>query len=148
MASYDTDPPPASSFARPTSNLAHRSSSTSAQGAIEETPASPGAPQPSRLTPPSKEKEEPSAITSTAASATLNANQSRRRPKRTGILGWVTSLGAGIIGDIRARGPWYVSDWTDAWNYRVVPATALIFFAKYVVPRSCGFFLFSNALTS
>jgi hypothetical protein len=39
-------------------------------------------------------------------------------------------LGAGIIVDIRARAPWYLSDWTDAWNYRVVPATALIFFAK------------------
>ena len=42
-------------------------------------------------------------------------------------------FGAGIFFDIRARAPWYLSDWTDAWNYRVVPATALIFFAKYVV---------------
>lgn len=42
----------------------------------------------------------------------------------------VTRLGAGIIADIRARAPWYLSDWTDAWNYRVVPATALVFFAK------------------
>jgi boron transporter len=39
-------------------------------------------------------------------------------------------VGAGIIRDIRARAPWYWSDWKDAWNYRVVPATALIFFAK------------------
>ncbi|KAG1879233.1 HCO3 transporter family-domain-containing protein [Suillus subluteus] len=39
-------------------------------------------------------------------------------------------LGAGIISDVRARTPWYFSDWTDAWNYRVVPATALIFFAN------------------
>ncbi len=39
-------------------------------------------------------------------------------------------LGRGIILDIRSRAPWYASDWTDAWNYRVVPATALIFFAK------------------
>ena len=39
-------------------------------------------------------------------------------------------LGVGIIVDIRARAPWYFSDWKDAWNYRVVPATALIFFAK------------------
>ncbi|KAF8800897.1 hypothetical protein BYT27DRAFT_6819982 [Phlegmacium glaucopus] len=39
-------------------------------------------------------------------------------------------LGAGIIVDIRARAPWYLSDWKDAWNYRVVPATALIFFAN------------------
>lgn len=42
----------------------------------------------------------------------------------------LTRFGAGIIADIRARAPWYLSDWTDAWNYRVIPATALIFFAK------------------
>lgn len=45
---------------------------------------------------------------------------------------WVRNLGSGIRLDIRARAPWYFSDWTDAWNYRVVPATALIFFAKCV----------------
>ena len=39
-------------------------------------------------------------------------------------------FGAGIIADVRARAPWYLSDWTDAWNYRVVPATALTFFSK------------------
>jgi boron transporter len=39
-------------------------------------------------------------------------------------------IGAGIVRDIRARAPWYWSDWKDAWNYRVVPATALVFFAK------------------
>jgi hypothetical protein len=43
----------------------------------------------------------------------------------------IRRLGRGIILDIRSRAPWYLSDWTDAWNYRVVPATALIFFAKY-----------------
>jgi hypothetical protein len=32
--------------------------------------------------------------------------------------------------DIRARAPWYWSDWKDGWNYRVLPATALVFFAK------------------
>lgn len=36
----------------------------------------------------------------------------------------------GIIRDVKARGPYYISDWTDAWNYRVVPATALTFFSK------------------
>jgi hypothetical protein len=39
-------------------------------------------------------------------------------------------LGTGIIADVRARAPWYRSDWADAWNYRVVPATALTFFSK------------------
>ncbi|KAF9493545.1 hypothetical protein BDN71DRAFT_1450240 [Pleurotus eryngii] len=39
-------------------------------------------------------------------------------------------IGCGIWLDIKARAPWYRSDWVDAWNYRVVPATALIFFAN------------------
>ncbi|KAG1763040.1 HCO3 transporter family-domain-containing protein [Suillus occidentalis] len=43
---------------------------------------------------------------------------------------FIRNLGAGIILDFRARTPWYLSDWTDAWNYRVIPATALIFFAN------------------
>ncbi|KAK0500133.1 HCO3 transporter family-domain-containing protein [Armillaria luteobubalina] len=43
---------------------------------------------------------------------------------------WLMTLGSGIILDIRARAPLFVSDWTDAWNYRVIPATALIFFAN------------------
>jgi hypothetical protein len=34
--------------------------------------------------------------------------------------------------DIRKRAPFYLSDWTDAWNYRVVPATVYMFFAKSV----------------
>ncbi|KAL9711146.1 hypothetical protein Ac2012v2_005686 [Leucoagaricus gongylophorus] len=54
---------------------------------------------------------------------TPNERKPRARYRRPGV---------GIIMDIRARGPWYLSDWIDAWNYRVVPATALIFFAKFV----------------
>ncbi|KAG6900396.1 hypothetical protein C0993_011384 [Termitomyces sp. T159_Od127] len=46
------------------------------------------------------------------------------------VVFWFGSLGSGIVLDIRARAPWYISDWKDAWNYRVVPATALIFFAN------------------
>lgn len=37
---------------------------------------------------------------------------------------------SGMIADVKARAPFYLSDWTDAWTYRVVPATAVIFFAK------------------
>ncbi|VDC04592.1 unnamed protein product [Peniophora sp. CBMAI 1063] len=36
----------------------------------------------------------------------------------------------GIYRDIRARLPYYWSDWKHGWNYRVLPATALIFFAN------------------
>ncbi|KAK4688637.1 boron transporter, partial [Tremellales sp. Uapishka_1] len=36
---------------------------------------------------------------------------------------WRLRLGQGMIRDVKARLPYYVSDWTDAWNYRVIPAT-------------------------
>jgi hypothetical protein len=68
---------------------------------------------------------ETSAVSSGRASPTLrNERLHKRRPW------WLPRFGAGIINDVRSRLPWYKSDWTDAWNYRVVPATALIFFAK------------------
>ncbi|KAJ7164701.1 HCO3 transporter family-domain-containing protein [Mycena crocata] len=51
------------------------------------------------------------------------------KPSRT-VVNWFRSLGSGVISDIQARAPFYASDWVDAWNYRVIPATALIFFAN------------------
>lgn len=48
-----------------------------------------------------------------------------------GLSRWLpTNAFLGIIRDLKARAPYYASDWTDAWNYRVVPAIVLIFFAK------------------
>ncbi|KAH7913423.1 HCO3 transporter family-domain-containing protein [Hygrophoropsis aurantiaca] len=52
-------------------------------------------------------------------------NGVRKRTSRFSL-----NLCSGIVQDVRARLPWYQSDWTDAWNYRVIPATALIFFAN------------------
>ncbi|SJL09964.1 related to chloride-bicarbonate anion exchanger AE2 [Armillaria ostoyae] len=52
------------------------------------------------------------------------------KQNRSPFFRWLTTLGSGIVLDIRARAPHFVSDWTDAWNYRVIPATALIFFAN------------------
>jgi hypothetical protein len=40
-----------------------------------------------------------------------------------------------MINDVRRRAPYYWSDWADAWDYRVVPATVYMYFAKYV-PQS------------
>jgi hypothetical protein len=51
----------------------------------------------------------------------------RSPPKPRTVL---RSLASGVVSDIRSRAPFYLSDWSDAWNYRVIPATALIFFAK------------------
>ncbi|KAF8902338.1 HCO3 transporter family-domain-containing protein [Gymnopilus junonius] len=67
-------------------------------------------------------KERPSATTSTA----FQSRQSTFFPR----FSWLRKIGSGIRLDIRSRAPWYLTDWTDAWNYRVIPATALIFFAN------------------
>ncbi|CAE6487004.1 unnamed protein product [Rhizoctonia solani] len=37
---------------------------------------------------------------------------------------------SGMLADVKARAPYYLSDWSDACTYRVVPATAMIFFAN------------------
>lgn len=45
---------------------------------------------------------------------------------------WKIRLFHGIANDLRRRAPYYLSDWLDAWDYRVVPATVYMYFAKYV----------------
>lgn len=45
---------------------------------------------------------------------------------------WKVHLFRGMVQDIKRRAPYYWSDWTDAWDYRVVPATVYMYFAKYV----------------
>lgn len=44
--------------------------------------------------------------------------------------GWWSMLGKGMINDVKRRAPFYRSDWVDAWDYRVVPATVYMYFAK------------------
>lgn len=36
----------------------------------------------------------------------------------------------GMINDVRRRIPYYASDWSDAWDYRIIPATVYMYFAK------------------
>jgi len=50
---------------------------------------------------------------------------------------WRTTLFRGMVDDVRARLPFYASDWVDAWDYRVVPATVYMYFAKWVVMWWC-----------
>ena len=69
--------------------------------------------------------------TSSAVSETGTSSSEAYRTVVSRCLLFIRNFGAGIVQDIRTRIPWYVSDWSDAWNYRVVPATTLIFFAKY-----------------
>ncbi|KAL1882668.1 hypothetical protein VTK73DRAFT_1580 [Phialemonium thermophilum] len=35
-----------------------------------------------------------------------------------------------MVNDIRRRAPYYWSDWKDAWDYRVIPATVYMYFAN------------------
>lgn len=47
---------------------------------------------------------------------------------------WKIRLFRGMVNDLRRRAPFYISDWKDAWDYRVVPATVYMYFAKYALP--------------
>lgn len=55
-----------------------------------------------------------------------------RRPPNAVKKSWWKSPFRGMVNDVRRRSPYYMSDWKDAWDYRVVPATVYMFFAKYV----------------
>ena len=82
-----------------------------------------------KLPPPGEPKE--TLISSTPSSTMQNRPRNRGILARLHLAGLLrVKIGAGIVRDIRARAPWYWSDWKDAWNYRVLPATALVFFAK------------------
>lgn len=53
---------------------------------------------------------------------------------------WRIRFFRGMMNDVKRRAPYYWSDWTDAWDYRIVPATVYMYFAKYV----WSFLLFFN----
>lgn len=54
---------------------------------------------------------------------------------------WKVQLFRGMVNDLRRRAPFYASDWVDAWDYRVVPATVYMYFAKYVTSSFSFHFL-------
>jgi hypothetical protein len=82
-----------------------------------------------KLSPPGQPKE--THISSSSSSTMQNRPRIGGIPARLHLASLIrVKIGAGIVRDIRARAPWYWSDWKDAWNYRVLPATALVFFAK------------------
>ncbi|KAF7585029.1 putative boron transporter [Clavispora lusitaniae] len=49
---------------------------------------------------------------------------------QTDMLRFFKSLGRGVIRDIRNRWPHYGSDFSDAYDYRVIPSTIYIFFTN------------------
>ena len=59
---------------------------------------------------------------------------------------WRIRLFRGMINDVRRRAPFYGSDWRDAWDYRVIPATIYMYFVCHVHFPSFGFVAFRICL--
>lgn len=56
----------------------------------------------------------------------------------------VNYWGYGIYNDIKSRLPYYASDFKDAWNYRVIPATTFIFFTNLLPAIAFAQDMFDN----
>jgi hypothetical protein len=65
-----------------------------------------------------------------------NTRASHRTATSGNTKWWKVQLFRGMINDVNRRAPYYLSDWTDAWDYRVIPATIYMYFAKYVPATS------------
>ena len=61
--------------------------------------------------------------------------RARRPPSNRQPKWWKIQLFRGMVNDLRRRAPFYWSDWKDAWDYRVIPATVYMYFAKYDSPN-------------
>jgi hypothetical protein len=72
-----------------------------------------------------------------------NTNESRHKAKW-----WKVRLFRGITNDIKRRSPYYGSDWRDAWNYRVVPATIYMYFANILPALAFSLDMFSKTAMS
>lgn len=57
---------------------------------------------------------------------------------------WKTKLFSGMVNDIRRRSPYYWSDWKDAWDYRVVPATIYMYCANILPALAFSLDMFAN----
>lgn len=66
-------------------------------------------------------------------SESLSRHISRRSAQstRTQPKWWRVRLFRGMLDDVKRRAPYYWGDWKDAWDYRVIPATIYMYFAKY-----------------
>ncbi|KAH6686370.1 HCO3 transporter family-domain-containing protein [Plectosphaerella plurivora] len=61
---------------------------------------------------------------------------------------WTVHLFRGMINDVRRRAPYYWSDWVDAWDYRVVPATVYMYFANILPALAFSLDMFTSTGSS
>ncbi|KAK2603761.1 hypothetical protein QQS21_004046 [Conoideocrella luteorostrata] len=66
------------------------------------------------------------------------------RPSMQSNARWKIHLLRGMVNDVRRRLPYYVSDWLDAWDYRVVPATVYMYFANILPALAFSLDMFSK----
>ncbi len=83
-----------------------------------------------------KRTDEP--VLPTAAAATGSSPGTTARTKTRREAWWTIHPFRGMVNDLRRRAPYYASDWLDAWDYRVVPATVYMYFAKCVFHMPCS----------
>lgn len=74
-----------------------------------------------------------------------NLRSSKTRSTFKSLFGYP---GQGIYKDVRGRLPYYLSDWTDAWNYRVIPATVYMYFCNLLPAIAFAQDMFDNTHNS
>ncbi|KAI9717776.1 MAG: hypothetical protein M1812_004505 [Candelaria pacifica] len=61
---------------------------------------------------------------------------------------WKIRLFRGMVNDARRRAPFYWSDWRDAWDYRVIPATVYMYFANILPALAFSLDMFTKTQMS
>ena len=88
----------------------------------------------------SRSRPEPEEVEPISRQHTHTSTLSKRREPKW----WKIRLFKGMVDDIKRRAPYYGSDWKDAWDYRVIPATVYMYFAKYVFDPITSLFQSAN----
>ncbi|MCJ1307129.1 hypothetical protein MMC25_000775 [Agyrium rufum] len=68
----------------------------------------------------------------------------RRVPAPIQTKWWKIKYFRGMINDLRRRAPYYRSDWTDAWDYRVIPALVYMYFTNILPALAFSLDMFSK----
>ncbi|RMZ87705.1 hypothetical protein DV736_g5068, partial [Chaetothyriales sp. CBS 134916] len=86
-----------------------------------------------------------------AAAAHDNTTTTRLRTHSTGDRTtprwWKVRWFKGMMDDIKRRTPFYWSDWRDAWDYRVIPATVYMYFANILPALAFSLDMFAKQKT-
>lgn len=72
----------------------------------------------------------PTGRNDTPGDSFLRREHTRQSRRSANHAWWKIDLFGGMINDIKRRAPYYWSDWRDAWDYRVIPATVYMYFAN------------------